>query len=97
MSNKKYLQEAKPIQADGYELNKSPCCYTLVNSETKKIIKLNDSSALIWQVCTGEWSVNDIIEVLMESYPDSSENISSDVHNALEILIKEGVIKLNPA
>ena len=83
-----------PHQTPGYELQKSPCCYSLRNSETKNIIKLNDSSALIWQVCTGEWSVGEIIEVLQESYPDAESSMEADVHSALELLLKENALEL---
>lgn len=58
------------------------------------MIKLNDSSALIWQVCTGEWAVGEIIDVLKESYPDASDSMEKDVYQALDRLISEAAIEL---
>ena len=90
-------QEAVPVQVDGYELNKTACCYFLKESESNSMVRLNDSSALIWQVCTGEWAVGEIIEVLQESYPDAAESMENDVMQALNLLLGEGVIQINQA
>ena len=87
--------DSVPSQIPGYELTKTACCYFLKETETKNMVKLNDSSALIWQVCTGEWSVGDIVEVLKESYPDAADSMEQDVYVALEQLAKEGTVALN--
>ena len=83
-----------PAQIPNFELKKTPCCYFLKEKEQGTMIKLNDSSALIWQVCTGEWAVGEIIDVLKESYPDAVESMEKDVYQALDMLINEGAIAL---
>ncbi len=86
-----------PKQRPGYELQKTACCYFLKDSEADKLVKLNDSSVLIWQVCTGEWSVGEIIDVLKESYPDAADSMEEDVHRTLDLLVEEGVIDIPDA
>lgn len=83
-----------PNQVPGFKLEKTVCCYFLREEETKSIIKLNDSSVLIWRICTGEWSVGEMIEVLKESYPDAAENMENDVYRTLGLLKNEGVINI---
>ena len=86
--------DSVPKQKNGFELTKTACCYFLKQEETNNMIKLNDSSALIWQVCTGEWTLGEIIEVLKESYPDAADGMEGDVHLALGQLVEEGAIDL---
>jgi hypothetical protein len=97
MSEKEHpelIPESIPAQVDGFELKKTACCYFLKEEETKNMVKLNDSSALIWQVCTGEWAVGEIIDVLKESYPDSADSMQDDVYQALGLLLNEGAIEI---
>ena len=89
-----FTSDTVPEQSTGYELQKTACCYFLKGQESKNLVKLNDSSALIWQVCTGEWSVGEIIDVLKESYPDAAESMDTDVMQALNLLYGEGVIQV---
>ena len=89
--------ESVPAQTPGFELQKTACCFFLKEEDSKNLVKLNDSSALIWQVCTGEWSVGEIIDVLKESYPDAAETMEKDVYTALDSLVKEGVVHINGA
>jgi hypothetical protein len=83
-----------PAQRAGYSIEKSPCCFFLKDTESQKRIKLNETSALIWQVCTGEWSVGEIIDVLKESYPDAADDMDADVHQALSQLVAQNVLEL---
>ena len=89
--------DSTPGQVEGFEINKTPCCYFLKETKNNTMVKLNDSSALIWQVCTGEWTVGEIIDVLKESYPDAAESMEQDVYQALNLLISEGTVELKVA
>ena len=92
-----FTDDTVPEQTEGYELQKTACCYLLREPATQRFIKLNDSSALIWQVCTGEWTVGEIIEVLKESYPDAEDSMDNDVMQALNMLYGESVIRVKSA
>jgi len=89
--------DSTPGQVAGFELQKTACCYFLKEAKNNIMVKLNDSSALIWQVCTGEWTVGEIIEVLKESYPDAAESMEQDVYQALSLLVTEGTVELKAA
>jgi len=85
-----------PTQVPGFNVHKIPCCYLLKHEQTNNVVKLNDTGMMIWQACTGEWSVGEIIEALKESYPDAAAEMDKDVFRALDNLRDEGVITLNP-
>ena len=87
--------ETIPNQVPGYSVQKIPCCYLLKHQETNNIVKLNATGMMIWQACTGEWSVGEIIDALKESYPDAAAEMDKDVYRALDNLQDEGVITLD--
>jgi hypothetical protein len=86
-----------PRQVAGFKLNKTACCYFLKETEKNTSLRLTDSSALLWQICTGEWTVGEIIDVLKESYPDAAESMEHDIYEALTILVWEDAIELETA
>ncbi len=86
--------DSVPVQREGFILEKSPCCYFVKDKESGNLVKLNTTSVLIWQVCTGDWTVGEIVEVLQENYPDAAENMEQDVIKTLGSLKQEDVIEL---
>ena len=84
-----------PTQVEGYDMEKIPCCYLLRHESTNHVVKLNNTGMLIWQTCTGDWTVGEIIEALQESYPDAAESMPKDVFRALDNLKDEEVITLS--
>ncbi len=81
-----------PVQIEGFELEKIPCCYLLRHKQDNRIVKLNQTGLMIWQICNGEWSVGEMIEVLQESYPQDAENIPKDIYRTLDLLRDEEVV-----
>lgn len=84
-----------PKQNEEYALEKIPCCHLLKHSTNGEVIKLNNTGLLIWQTCTGEWTVGEIIEALKEAYPDAAADMNKDVFRALDNLQDEGAISLS--
>jgi len=84
--------DSVPKHLDNYALSKIPCCWLLSDPKQDKTIKLNETSLLIWHMCTGEFNVGDMISVLEEIYPDVG-SIAKDVHRALDLLNDVEVIR----
>ncbi len=57
-----------------------------------KAVHLNDSAALIWKLCDGSRTLNDVIGVLGEAYPDMRETIAADVRSGARMLLNEGAL-----
>lgn len=85
--------DTRPIRAEGLEVEKIPCCWLVWKKGEDRRVKLNESSMLIWQLCSGEVSVGEIIAGLEEQFPEA-QGIEKDVQRALDELLAEGLISL---
>ena len=57
------------------------------------VIYSNPTAALIWQLCDGVRSVEAIIDLLCEAYPESQDDIRRDVPEVVQILVEHGALK----
>ena len=48
----------------------------------------------MWQLCDGQRSAADIIEVVQQAYPDQAEQISGDVAGVVDDLHERKVLEL---
>jgi len=64
----------------------------LYNPNSATTLHFNESSALVWQLCDGEKSVQDIIDLLCEAYPEQAEQIEGDVVSAIGEFIEHDII-----
>ena len=83
-----------PVRDKTHQIRRLPCCLYLEDGEGKTLIKLNDSSSLVWSLCTGEFTVKEMIDMLEESYPDAGDVISKDVYRVLDEFLAEEIISL---
>ena len=84
--------DSKPVRDETHKIRRLPCCLYLEDGEGKTLIKLNDSSSLVWSLCTGEFSVKEMIDMLEESYPEAGDVIRKDVYRVLDEFIAEDII-----
>jgi len=66
----------------------------LYDDNLKKMIYLNESASVVFQLCDGQRSVREIIEVLSSAYPDVSGSIGHDVLTVIDYLVQEGAVRL---
>jgi hypothetical protein len=57
-----------------------------------RAIYLNATAAVIWSLCDGHRSVQEIVRVIGESYPDAGANLIDDVWATLNELQESGVL-----
>lgn len=55
---------------------------------------LNDTGALIWELCDGSNSVADIIAILTDHYPEAREQIELDVQDIIQQLLDHDMAEL---
>lgn len=60
----------------------------------KQGIYLNGTATVIWRLCDGTRSVDEIIRALSEIYPDQTPDITSDVYDTIDRLVGLGALKL---
>jgi hypothetical protein len=86
--------EAVPRRRAEYRLARIPCCYLLKDADGETVLKLNESSVLIWELCNGELTVGEMVQLLADTYPEAAEDMRKDVFRALDELNEEAVIQI---
>ena len=83
----------RPTPVLGYQLEMLDGELLLFHPASMKILHSNQSGALIWQLCDGQRTVTDIVDLLGEAYPDSGSQIRADTYEALQIFADHGAIE----
>ncbi len=65
----------------------------LFNPASATTLHLNGSSALVWQLSTGEHSLEDIIEGLQQSYPQQAQQVEVDVLSVMVDFLDKAVLE----
>jgi coenzyme PQQ biosynthesis protein PqqD len=81
-----------PQRQDGYRLEMIENEVLLFNPGQAQILYFNPSAAVIWQLCDGERTVQEITDLLTEAYPDAARDIAQDVESTLSSLENHGAI-----
>ncbi len=58
-----------------------------------KILHFNQTASLIWYLCDGEHTVEDVTQMLQGAYPEAAEVIASDVTETLQQFAEQGCIE----
>jgi len=64
---------------------------------SKKAYYLNDTASAIWKLCDGARSVQEIISILVDAFPEAATEVRTDVRNTIDELVRTGAIQLKPA
>ena len=56
---------------------------------------LNESGALIWELCEKKRRIAEIIEVLESAYPENSKQIAADVVTVIQQLVERDFAELS--
>jgi len=84
----------KPFRVPEFRLEKMDNEMLLFNSKTTHVLYLNESASVIWQLCDGKRSVDEIIDLLAGTYPEAAASIRSDVHETIELFLTNQAIQL---
>lgn len=55
---------------------------------------LNETGGLIWELCDGQRSTADIIDILGEIYKESRQQVAEDVMNIIARLVENNIARL---
>ena len=89
--------EEIPNQRHDFQIEEIDGETLLYQHQLKRMIYLNESAALVWHLCDGRRSVADIIDLLINSYPDIEDAVRADVIEAIDSLVLEDVLYIAPA
>lgn len=64
----------------------------LLHPTSAVILHLNQTGALVWQLCNGIRSVTEIIILLSDAYPESRKQIEADVPQIIQQFAAHGAL-----
>lgn len=82
----------KPIE--GFQTQELDGEFVLLHPTRNTIIHINQSGALVWQLCDNKRSVNEIIEILSAAYPEAKRAIAIDVPKTIQKLVQQGALEV---
>lgn len=85
--------QSVPHPNDDFNLEEIDNELLLYHPARTRAVYLNQTAALVWQLCDSERSVGEIVSLLEEHYPDSA-TIRNDVENTLRDLADNGAIDI---
>ncbi len=89
-----HLAKKKPKKIDDFKLEEIDGEILLYSPKATQAVYLNQSAAVIWQMCNGELSTQEIIEVLQHQFPEDASTIADDVIETIEQLVSSKAIRL---
>jgi coenzyme PQQ biosynthesis protein PqqD len=85
-------RETIPKQAFGFFIEEMDGEQLLYRLGAHKAIHLNDTASVIWKLCDGSRTVQEIIDLLKVQYPSAESAVETDVEEAIELLVREGAL-----
>ena len=88
------IDEKIVIQNSQFNLQEMDDEQLLYNPLITKTIYMNSTATLIWKLCATSLTVGQIIEILIDQFPQSSSQIRVDVIETIDELTKSQAIYL---
>ena len=79
-------------RVDGYRIEKLDDELLLYNPAQARVIALNESAALVWQLCDGTRSPAEIVALIAGAYPEAG-SVAADIEELLSTLRRAGAVE----
>ncbi len=83
----------KPRQKPDYRLEFIDGELLLFHPSATKILYCNQTASLVWQLCDGQRTVQEIITLLKAAYPEAAETIATEVNATLQQFHQCGAVE----
>ena len=84
----------RPKRKADYKLEEVDGELLLYHPGSTKILYCNETASLIWQLCDGTRSGEEIKEALRETFPEAADSIGDDVEETLKKFLEHGALVL---
>ena len=88
------MKDKYPAAKLSFELEEIDGELLLYSPESTRSIYMNSTASIIWRLCDGKQTVSDIVELLIEAFPDAGDSIEQDVIDSLELFQSNNAIDL---
>jgi hypothetical protein len=86
-------RSAIPRPRSDYKLEELEGESMLYHSGQAKVLYLNDTASMLWKLCDGQRTVEEIEELLRDAYPDAPE-LTGDVEAAFALFAGHGAVEV---
>ena len=83
----------KPRQKPDFKLDKLDDEFVLFHPAQNTVFYCNETAALIWALCNGERTAQDIGALLTAAYPEAAGEITAQIKDALRQFYEQGAIE----
>lgn len=83
----------KPCRKPGYCLETIDNELLLFHPAQSQIMYCNETASVIWQLCDGQHTTQDIVALLAAAYPEAAEVMPGDVETTLQQFSQHGAIE----
>ena len=88
------LTDKRPQKVSDYQAEMMEGELVIFHPTDTKVLHSNPSAALIWNLCDGQHTVGEIIQIIAEAYPESAEQIKNDVPETIQLFVENKAIVL---
>ncbi len=88
----KMAETSIPVPNPEYQLEELDNELLLYHPAETKTVYMNETASLVWQLCDGGRSVDEIVDLLQESYPEAGDGLRDDVQRTLDVFAQHGAI-----
>lgn len=81
-----------PFWANGFYTEEMEGEHLLYRIGADKAYHLNETASLIWQLCDGTRTVDQVVALLSAEYPESAQNLQGDIVATIAQLQHEGAL-----
>jgi len=85
--------KSRPLAEDGFKLEPAGEEVVIFHPARSRVLRTNGSGALVFRLCNGELTTEQIVGLLRDAYPDSRGEIETDVAEVLEQLTTYGAVR----
>ena len=89
------LEKKIPIINEDYKIEQFDNEVILYTISGTKVISLNETAYLVYQLCNGKMTIGEMIDMLIDAYPEQKEEIRDHIKSAIKIMTDNGVIELS--
>jgi len=82
-----------PKPSEGFQTQTLDGEIVLLHPTHNNIIHINQTGVLIWRLCDGVRSVDEIAEILSAAYPEARDEIRADVPAVIQTLMSHGALQ----
>jgi pyrroloquinoline quinone biosynthesis protein D len=58
-------------------------------------IYLNETATVIWRLCDGARTVKEIVDILVDAFPEAAADVRADVKETIDELVRNGALQLS--